>query len=169
MAKVRPQPGEEIGIESLPNIQRAESDALLILEHMRDALGGGADDPKRETSTDAKRQTRESGNLAPGQGMLGGLPVFALDAPEIAVVGFRDEINALIGVGELELLANRLRHFPMQPDVLELAGVFRLQEQIGFDEFFEHVALLLLGQGAQLALEVVPRSATLDRIKQSFG
>ena len=42
----------------------------------------------------------------------------------------------------------------MKPDVLELARVFRLKQEVGFDEFLEEVALLLLGEVAQAALDV---------------
>ena len=98
---MRTQAREEIGIEPLPDIQRTEPDALLFLEHMGNALGAGADDAKRESATDAKGQARERGNLAPSQGLIGVLPILALDSPELAVVGFSDEINAPISGGQL--------------------------------------------------------------------
>jgi hypothetical protein len=153
---MRPQAREEIGIEPLPDIQRTESDALLFLEHMSNALGGGADDAKRKSATDPKGQPGERGNLTPSQGRIGVLPILALDSPELAVVGLSDEINALIGDRQLEFLRHRRRHFTVQPDMPELARIFGLQQQVGFDEFLEYVALLLIGRVAQPASEVVP-------------
>ena len=105
VGEVRPQAGEEIGIERLPDIQRAESDALLILEHMGDALGGGADDPEGKSAADPEGEAGEGGNIAPGQRVIGVLPILALDGPELAVVGLGDEVDALIGGGQLEFLA----------------------------------------------------------------
>ena len=84
------------------------------------------------------------------------MPILALDSPEFAVVGLSDEINALIGGRQLELLRDGLRHFTVKPDVFELARVFRLQQQIGFDEVLEEIALLLFRQGTQAALDVGP-------------
>lgn len=127
--EMRAQSPEEIGIESLPAIQRTEADALLFLEHMSDALGGGADDAKREPATDAKGQTRESGNLTPSQGLIGVVPILALNGPELALIGLNDEINALIAGGELEFLRYRKGNFPVQPDMLELTRIFRLRRR----------------------------------------
>jgi hypothetical protein len=134
---------------------------------MGNAFGGGADDAKRKSATHAKREAREGGNLAPCQGLIGVLPILALDGPELAVVGLYDEINTLIGGRQLEFLRDGLRHFAVQPNVLELAGILRFQEQIGFDEFLEHVALLLFGQVAQLALNVRPRGAASNCAMQT--
>ena len=74
------------------------------------------------------------------------LAVFALDGPELAVVGFSEEINPLIGGGPLEFLRDGLWHFTIKPDVLEFAGVFGIQKQVGFHQSFEEIAILLFGQ-----------------------
>src|SRR6058998_3329247 len=100
--------------------------------------------------------------------MIGLLAILALDGPELAVVRLRDEINALIGVRKLELLQHRLRHFAVKPHMLYLAGVFRLNQEVSFDEFFKQIALLLFGQVTQLSLEVMPRGTPTNRVKQPY-
>src|SRR6266699_1088577 len=94
------------------------------------------------------------------------LAILALDGPELAVVRLRDEINALIGVRKLELLQHGLRHFAMKPDMLYLAGVFRLNQEVSFDEFFKKIALLLFGQVTLLSLEITPRGTSTNRVMQ---
>ena len=88
--------------------------------------------------------------------MIGVLAILALDRPELAVVGLRDDVDALVGGGELEFPRDGLRDFAAQPDVFELAGVFRFELEVGFDEFFEEVAFLFLGEGPPLGLDVLP-------------
>lgn len=58
---------EEIGVELLPDIERAKADAFLILQHMGDALGGGTDDSEGESPADSEGEAGEGGDLAPGQ------------------------------------------------------------------------------------------------------
>ncbi len=52
---------EEIRVERLPDIKRAKADALLVLEHMGDALGGGADDAEGKSPADTEGKAGESG------------------------------------------------------------------------------------------------------------
>lgn len=108
---------EKTGIQRLPDIQRAESNALLILEHMGDALGGGADDAECEPVAHPEGEAGEGGNFPPGERMVGSLAILALDGPEFAVVGFGDDVDALVGGRELEFPRDGLRHFLLEPDV----------------------------------------------------
>ena len=52
---------QEIRIQCLPNIERAKADALLILEHMGDALGGRANDAEGKPLADSEGETGEGG------------------------------------------------------------------------------------------------------------
>lgn len=70
------------------------------------------------------------------------MPVLALNRPELAVLRLCNKIDSLISVREFELFQNRLWDFTVQPDILELACVLRLDLQIRSDKFFEQVALL---------------------------
>ena len=88
--------------------------------------------------------------------MIGPLPILALDGPELAIVGFRDEIDALVGGGEVEPPCYGLRHFAVKPDVLELAGILWLKLKECFDEMLEQVALLLLSERLAFPLNVFP-------------
>ena len=147
---------QEIGVERLPDIERAEPDAVLILEHMGDALGGGADDAEGKSTAHPEGEAGEGGDFPPGQGMVGVLAILALDAPEFAVMGFRDNVDALVGGGEFEFSGDGLRHFALEPDVLELAGVFGFKLEIGFDEFFKEIALLFFREGPPPGLDLLP-------------
>ena len=51
----------------------------------------------------------------------------------------------------------------MKPDVLELAGIFRLKLNVCFDKFFKEIALLLFGQVTPPVLEDLPRGASMNR------
>jgi hypothetical protein len=79
-----------------------------------------------------------------------------LDRPELAVVGLGDDVDALVGGGEPEFPGDGLRDFTAQPDVLEIAGVFRVQLELGFDELFEEIAFLFLRKIPPLVLDVLP-------------
>ena len=87
--------------------------------------------------------------MAPSQGVIRVLPILEL-------LRLGDKVNALICNGQLELLCHRLWHLTVRPNLLELARVFGLQQQVGFDEFLEHVALLLRRHGAQPPLDTRP-------------
>jgi len=133
-----------------------EADALLILEYMGDALGGGTDDAEGKIPADSEGKAGEGGDVTPGERMVGVLAILALDRPEVAVVGLGDDVDALVGGGELEFPRDGLRDFALEPDMLEFAGVFRFELEVGFDEFLEQVALLLLGQFRPGSLDVLP-------------
>ena len=117
----------------------------------------GADDAKRESTADTECEARERGNIAPGQGVIGVLPILALDGPEFAAVGFGDYIDALIGGGQFELPRHRQRHFLVQPDMFQFARILGLKLEERFDEFLQPIALLLAGQVAQPGPEILPR------------
>ena len=67
-----------------------------------------------------------------------------------------DDVDSLVGGRELEFFRDGLRHFTLKPDVFELAGILRFELEVGFDEFFEEVAFLLLGKAAPLGLDLLP-------------
>jgi hypothetical protein len=88
--------------------------------------------------------------------VIGFLTILALDRPVLAVVGFRDDVDALVGGRELEFFRDCLRYLTLEPDVLELAGVFGIELEVGFDEFFEEIAFLFFRERPPLGLDVRP-------------
>jgi hypothetical protein len=65
-------------------------------------------------------------------------------------------------IRELEFLRDGLRDFPLEPDVLEFAGVFGIQLEVGFDECFEEIVFLFFRKRPPLGLDVLPRRAAAD-------
>ena len=84
------------------------------------------------------------------------LAVFALDRPEFSVVGFGDDVDALVGGWQLEFAGDGLRHLALKPDMLELAGVFRFELEVGFDELLEEIAFSFFGKVAPPRMDVMP-------------
>ena len=165
-AEARPKPVEELRVEPLPDIQRAEADAVLLFQDMGDALGGRTDQAERDVAADTERQSSESGKLAPRERVGGVLPVLALDRPKLAVPGFGDEINALVGVRELQPVADGGRHVGEPPHGAQLGGVLGIEEEIGPDQFLEQVTLLLVGQAGETLPEHVPVGAIPGGVSQ---
>jgi hypothetical protein len=82
--------------------------------------------------------------------------IIALDSPEITITSSGDNINALIGGAEFQLLRDGLRDLALEPDAHELAGVFGIELKAGFDQGPEEIAFLLFRPCPPLRLNVLP-------------
>jgi hypothetical protein len=152
----RPGSVEELAVEPVPRLAGEETDALPFLEHVGVPLAVVGDEAEGDVAGDPERQAREGGDLPPSERAAVAVAVLALDRPELAVPGLRDQVDALVGGGKVEVPAHLRRHLLEQPHVRELGRVHRVDGEVELGEELEGGPLLLGAEGAEAVLEVRP-------------
>ena len=84
------------------------------------------------------------------------LPILALYSPEVAFMRLGDEVDALVGGREVELLTRNSRNLVETPDVLKLRRVFGCELKIGFSQVFEPIPFLLFCFGGPGGMDLSP-------------
>ncbi len=86
--------------------------------------------------------------------------VLALNGPELAFLGLGNEVDAFVGIREVQPVADRGWHFAVEPYMAQFGCVLGVKQEISLNQFLKQVALLLFRQTGELLLEVVPAGAT---------
>jgi antitoxin (DNA-binding transcriptional repressor) of toxin-antitoxin stability system len=83
-----------------------------------------------DTAANREGQRSERGQLSMGQGGICIGAIFCLDGPKFPGVRFSNEIDALVGLGKIQLRPDFSRHIGQQPDVPQLGAIRRIGLEI---------------------------------------
>ena len=88
--------------------------------------------------------------------------VLGLNSPVLTAYRLRDEIDALIILGQVEIVAHVRGHFMQQPYLIQLGLVCWICLQIELGEPLESGPLLFLSEIASAVQELIPGTALGD-------
>ena len=142
----RVEPGEELLIQTGPEVRLAEADARVCLEQLRHTIRRRADQPVSEARRDAEGERHERREFLMRERTVALAAILRLHRPVVALEGPRDDVDAVVLERNPQVLAHLERDGGVMPNILQLGRVERVQFQREQDEPLEGVALLMFGE-----------------------